>query len=109
LAFRHAIEDVEEGLLGRLRQRLDRFSIDGDVREDPRAGNVVIPNPVVNQLVMPLPLAGLQIDCDDALAEQVITYPVAAVIVAVGSLTGRYAKPSSSSTDIWARTPVLPV
>ena len=74
----HAIEDEEERLLGRLRQRLDRLAVDGDVREDRRARDVVVPDPVVHRLIVPLPLTGLQIDRDDALAEQVVAVPMTA-------------------------------
>ena len=53
----HAIEDVEEALLGRLRDRLDRLSVHRDVREDRRARNVVVPDRVVDELEVPEPLA----------------------------------------------------
>ena len=57
-------------------------SVDRDVREYRRARDVVVPDPVVHQLIVPLPLAGLQIDRDDALAEQVVAGPMTAIVVA---------------------------
>ena len=67
-----AIEDIQKRLLGRLRERLDRPAVDGDVGQDRRRRNVHVPDAVVHQLVVPLPLPGSQIDRDDALAEQVV-------------------------------------
>ncbi len=79
---RHAIEDVHERLLGRLRDRLDDFSVSPDVDEDRRARNVVIPDAVVHELVVPLALAGLQIDGDEAFGEQVVAGPIGAEVIA---------------------------
>ncbi len=55
------IKDVEDRLLGRLRQRLDRLAIHGDIDQHRRARNIHVPHAVMHQLVMPLPLAGFQI------------------------------------------------
>src|SRR6185295_2333215 len=52
------------------------------VDEDRRARQIVIPDAVVDELVMPLPLAGLQVDGDEALAEEPAARAMAAVIVA---------------------------
>ena len=77
-----AIEDEHPALLGRLRDGLDRLSVDRDVREDRRARDVVVPDAVVHELVVPDALAGLQIDGDEAFAEQVVAGTMAAVVVA---------------------------
>src|SRR6185503_17684913 len=76
------IEHVQHRLLGRLRERLDRPSVDGDIRENRRARDIEIPDAVVHQLVVPLALAGLEIKRDDAFAEEIIARSVTAVVVA---------------------------
>ena len=83
---RHAIEHVQECLLGRLRDRLDDLSVASDVHQDRRAGDVVIPDAVVHQLVVPLALAGLQVDRDEAFGEQVGARTIGAEVVAGGAL-----------------------
>ena len=45
-------------------------------------GMSVVPDPVVDELVVPLALAGLQIDRDEAFAEQIVAGTMAAVVVA---------------------------
>ena len=57
-----AIEHVEPALLGRLRDGLDHAAVDGDVGENRRARDVHVPDAVVDELVVPLALAGLQVD-----------------------------------------------
>ena len=89
----HAIEDVDPALLGRLRDRLDRLAVHGDVRKDRRAGNVEVPDAVMDELVVPLALAGLEIQRDQALAEQVIARPMTAVVVAGRQLDGQIDQP----------------
>ena len=81
-----AIEHVEQRLLRRLGDRLDGAAVDGDVGEDRRRRHVEVPDPMVHELVMPLALAGRQIDGHQRLAEQVGARPVAAVVVAGGQL-----------------------
>ena len=63
---------IDPGLLGRLRERLDRRAVHRDVGEDRRARDVQVPDAVVHELVVPPALAGLQVDGDDALAEQAV-------------------------------------
>ena len=88
-----AVEDVKEALLGRLRYGLDGAPVDGDVGEDRRAGDIHIPQTVMNELVVPLALAGLQVDGDEALAEESLAGAIAAVVVAGGQLDGQIDKP----------------
>ena len=47
---------------------------------------------------MPFPLAGLQIDGHQTLAEEIVAGPCAAVVVVGRQLHGQVARPSSSST-----------
>ena len=67
-----AIEDVEKSLLGRLRHRLDRPAVHGDVDQDRRARDVVVPDAVVDELIVPDALAGLQFDGEQRFGEQVV-------------------------------------
>ena len=77
-----AIEHEHEALLGRLRDRRDLLAVDGDVDQDRRARDVVVPDRMVDELEVPDALAGLQIDGDEALGEQVVAGPMAAEVVA---------------------------
>ena len=77
-----AIQDEEERLLGWLGQRLDAAAVQRHVEQDGRAREVVVPQAVMDGLVVPLPLAGLDIERDEALVEQRVARPVAAVIIA---------------------------
>ena len=77
-----AVEHVEERLLAGLRERLDVAPVDGEVDEDGGAGQVEVPDVVVNRLEVPDPLAGLEVEGDDAVREQVVAGPVPAVEVA---------------------------
>ena len=61
---------------------LDRAAVDVDVGQNRRARDVHVPQAVMDQLEVPLALAGLQIDGDKALAEEAIPRAVAAVVVA---------------------------
>ena len=78
---RHAVEDVGEGLLARLRDGLDLAAVDGDVQQVAGGREVVVPQAVVHGLEVPDPLAGLGVDADDALREQVVAGAHAAVPV----------------------------
>ena len=53
-----AVEDIEPALLRRLRDGLDRASVDGDVGEDRRARDVEVPDAVMHELIVPFALAG---------------------------------------------------
>ena len=68
----HAIEDEQERLLAGDGDRLDRAAVDGDVGQNRRRRHVVVPERMVHELEVPLPLAGLQIDADEALGKQVV-------------------------------------
>ena len=76
-----AIEHVEKRLLARHRDRLDQLAVHVGVEQDRRRRHVVVPDRVMHDLEVPLALAGLQIDADDAVAEQVVAGTMAAVVV----------------------------
>ena len=75
------IEHVQHPHLRRLGDRLDRLAVDDDVHQQRRRGHVVVPDVVVHDLVVPLHLAGLQVDRDKAVRIQVVARPFAAVEV----------------------------
>ena len=77
-----AVEHVDEPLLGGLGDRRDLASVHRDVDENGRARDVVIPNGMVHELVVPDALAGLQINREQAFAEQVVAGAMAAKVVA---------------------------
>src|SRR5207237_1758918 len=77
-----AIEHVEKRLLGRLRDCFDGPAVNSDVDEDRRARDVEVPDAMVHQLVVPLPLTRSQIDRDETLAEQTVAGTMTAVVVA---------------------------
>jgi hypothetical protein len=60
----------------------------------------------MNNLVVPLALAGLQVDAHEAVAEQVVAWPMTAVQVRCRIFDGKVHKASSSSTVICDQTPV---
>src|SRR5439155_1407877 len=84
--WRYAIEDVQPGLLGRLRDSLDRPPVHDDVGKNGRCRDVVVPDPVMHELVMPLARAGFQIERDQRLAEQSRPRTMATVVIACGQL-----------------------
>ena len=105
----HAIEDVQKRLLGRLRDGLDRPAVDRDVGENRRARDVHVPDAVVHELIMPLPLSGLQSTATRLSPNSPSPGRCAAVVVAGRHFDRQICHPSSSSTDICAHAPVLPV
>ena len=70
------------------RDDLARLPVDRDVEEVRRHRRVVVPDVVMHHLEVPLPLAGLHVDRDDAVAEQVVARAIAAVLVASGHADG---------------------
>ena len=81
-----AIERVEEGLLGGLEEPLDLPPVDGHVHQDRGRRGVVVPDVVVDQLVVPAPFPGLGVQRDDARAEQVVAGVMTAVVVDGGAV-----------------------
>ena len=68
-----AVEHVDEGLLGHLRHRLDRAcpSTVMSIRLG-AAGGVVVPQPVMDELVVPDLLAGRRVEADEAVAIEAV-------------------------------------
>ena len=75
-------------MLARLRHRLDRPAIDRDVGQDRCAREVPVPDVVVDELVVPQPLTGLEIHRDEAVGEQVVAVTMPTVIVVGRHLGG---------------------
>ena len=82
----HAVEDVEKGLLARDSDGFDRAPVDRDVGQNRRGRHVVVPERMMHQLEMPLPLSCSQIDANEALGKQVVPGAVAAVVIRGGRL-----------------------
>src|SRR6476469_2245622 len=81
---RHAgltIEDEHEARLADLRQGGNDPAVLPDVDEARGGWQVVIPQRVADVLEVPLQLAGLRVEGDGGIAEQVVPGPVAAVVV----------------------------
>src|SRR5207249_1977290 len=66
----HAIEHVQECLLGRLGDDFNGTAVDRDVGKDGSAGNIHVPNAVMNELIMPLSFTRTKIDRGQTLAEE---------------------------------------
>jgi len=79
---RDAVEYVEKTLLAGLCHRLDRASIDRDIRQYRRRGNVHVPQRMVHKLAVPLALTRLQVDAHERLTEEIISWTMATIIVA---------------------------
>src|SRR5262249_10599986 len=76
------IENKRERLLGQLNNRLDRFSINSNVREDRGGGHVVVPDVVMSQLVVPDAFARLNVEAYDRRRKQVVPRALSAILVA---------------------------
>jgi hypothetical protein len=76
-----AIEDVGERLLRQLHDGRDPLSVDGDVDQDWMRRHVVVPDVVMNELLVPHLLAGLRLDGHECVAIEVVARPMAAVDV----------------------------
>ena len=88
-----AVEGVGEGLLGDLHDGGDVLPVHGHVHQDRRGGGVVVPDVVMDELVVPLPLPGPHVERDQAGAEQVVAGPEAAVEVLRGAVGGDVDEP----------------
>ncbi len=81
-----AVEGVDPALFRRLRERLDSSSVDRNVGENRRARNIPVPDAVVDELVVPDPLAGFQVERDQAFGEQVVARTMTAEEIVGGCL-----------------------
>jgi hypothetical protein len=78
---RDAVEHVQQVLLARDGDDLDRFSVHHDIAEERRRRDVEIPKRMMHELEVPLPHAGLQVDRDERLGKQIVAGTVPAVVV----------------------------
>src|SRR5438552_16068172 len=78
---RHAIEHIRVALLGELHQRFDRLALDRHVHQGGSGGEIVVPDVVMRDLIVPDPLAGFEIDANDRIAEQIAAQAMTAIIV----------------------------
>src|SRR5262249_44942656 len=84
----NTIEGVKDSLFRRLRYSLDRSPIDSDIDEHWCAWDIKIPDTVMDQLVMPLPLPGLQIHGHERFTKQAVAGTMTAVNIAGRQLDG---------------------
>src|SRR5205823_9123849 len=77
-----AIQNENESEFSRLHQRGNLFSFDRDIEQDRRGGQVHIPEVVMHGLEIPFELAGRCIECNDGIAEEIISFAVETVVVA---------------------------
>ncbi len=66
-------------MLGNLGNGLDVPTVNGDIHEVGRGRRVIIPDTMVDHLEVPGPFSGFCVQRHQALAEQVVTGPVAAI------------------------------
>ena len=62
--------------------RLNLPTIDGDIDQNRRTGDVVVPDGVVHELKVPATLASFDVDSHQALTEQIIAGSMPPVVVA---------------------------
>src|SRR5207249_1435709 len=67
--------------LGELRDGIYRLTAAPDGHDNRRAGIIIVPQIVVNGLELPYPLPGPRIERQRAVCRQVVTGPIAAIVV----------------------------
>jgi len=93
-----AIQEVQVTGLGRHGERGDGASVSHDVEQSWRRRRIGVPEIVMDGLEMPLVPAGLDVDGDDRITEQVCALPVTPVEKpAAGDARGRYRSSRCSS------------
>src|SRR6478672_4684912 len=73
------IEHVQIAFFCRQRARLDPTAVYSDVGQQRRRRQVVVPDWMVSDLEVPLPLASLDVDGDQAVTEQIVARTMTAV------------------------------
>ncbi len=112
-----AIEDVREALLRQLHDDRDPLSVDGDIEQDRMCRHVVVPDVVMNQLLVPHLLARARFHRDERVAIEVVTGAMATVDIVGWRLdrqvdqtelrVGRERSPQTSVPGVVGR-PILP-
>src|SRR5206468_3380151 len=74
-----ALEDEQEALLRRLRDDIDIAAVLADRQQLRRLGQVVVPQIVMHQLVMPNAFAGARVERHERVAEQICARTIAAI------------------------------
>src|SRR5215471_2893954 len=79
---RHAIENKGKALFGHLHNRFDRFATDSDIRQDWRGRQIVVPEIVMHELIVPDTFARFRLEAHKTVAEEIVAKPVASIHVA---------------------------
>ena len=67
------VERVDERLFGCLRNNRHRLAIDLNIQQHRRSRHIVVPDVVMHHLVVPQPLTGFDIECNQAGAEEIVS------------------------------------
>ena len=86
---RLAVEDVDKALFSGLCHRFDLFAVYGDVHQYGCRGRIVVPQPVVDELVVPDALAGGCLQTDDAVGKEIVAGALAAVEIVARRADGQ--------------------
>src|SRR5438128_6125193 len=82
------VQDVEEPVPVRMQQEFSSFAPIPRVDQDWGLSRVPIANVVGSELIMPLQLSGVGVQCQDAIGKQVIARPIAVVGIGKGITRG---------------------
>ena len=85
----NAVEDIAESLFADLGDGLDWPTVYLDIGQYWSGGWVVIPEPVVNELIVPDSSAGGSLQTDQRIAEEVGTRTFTSVVVVRGTADGQ--------------------
>src|SRR5215831_9831843 len=78
----HAIEHKGKALFGHLYDRLDRFAVDSYIGQDWRGRQIVVPEIVMHELIVPDTFARFRLEAHKTVAEEIVAKPVASIHVA---------------------------
>jgi hypothetical protein len=76
-----AVEHIAEPLLGDLGHGFDAASLDREVDQIRRGGQVIIPQAMMHQLEVPDSSAGLRFECDETFGKEVIARALPPIII----------------------------
>ena len=78
---RHAVEHIGVALLGELHERFHGTAVDRHVHQRRSGREIVVPDVVVRDLVVPDAPSGLEVDGDNRIGEQIAAEAVTAIVI----------------------------